>query len=75
MKDPIKMIKKAQEQDIPTFTVKATDKHSYKAVAKYFQAVSNDPEVSEEFKNEIEVIFKEFFEFQQDNKSMIKIPD
>lgn len=60
MKDQIKMIKDAQAQDIPTFTLKANDVHATDALLAYQKQINSDPQVSQGFKNEIKEIIFDF---------------
>lgn len=75
MKNKIEMITDAEKKGIPTFTLKATDKHSVKALEQYISNIVRDKNITLEFKEEIIQIYEEFIQYQTEKRPYIKSPD
>jgi len=74
MKDPIKMIKECQETGEPFFVIRAKDKCVLPALGAY-NVTCYLLEVEEKQLTETQQFFREFVQWQVDNKDKVKIPD
>lgn len=75
MKNVTELLKAAQENNEPTFTFRAKDKHSLIAIKTYQCAVENDHWVTDEFQREIRMIALEFELWQMKNEGKVEVPD
>lgn len=74
MKDPIKMIKEAQENNEPIFVIRAKDRCAIAALSAYNVACSLVG-VEEYHLKETQKIYLKFLEFKNKNFDKTKIPD
>ena len=70
-----KIIKDANEKNIPVFVFVAKDKLSYDAICSYYQICCLSGDCSTEFLSDLRGRIEEFKQWQEDNKEMVKIPD
>lgn len=75
MKNPIEVIKKAQDKGAPVFVLVGTDLLALDAIMNYSDNVDASKEVSEKFKKEIEKIKWDFCDFADDRPELVKYPD
>ena len=70
-----KIIKDANEKNIPIFVLTAKDKLSYNTIADYYHSSCINANCSKEFLDDLKGRIQEFKQWQEDNKEMVKIPD
>lgn len=75
MKDPIKMIENCRKEEIPFIVLKATDKiaqEAFRHYVWYMHSFRND--ISDEYKEEIDLLYKEFVDFRMENQYRVDLP-
>ena len=75
MKNKIDMITTAEANGIPTFVLKATDKHTLPVLKQYLHRVIDDPAVTHVFKQDLLGIVESFQNYQFKKAPFIKSPD
>jgi hypothetical protein len=73
-KNPIEMIKAANAEGEPTFTIRAKDKISLEVLKRYYHSCCL-ADCSDEYCNAILDILSEFEEWRDTNHEKIKLPD
>lgn len=77
LKDPIRMIQEAKENnEEPTFTVRAKDAHSLAALNKYIESISSlDSCSNDQFIQQAKDLRDKFIKWRTENIRQVRWPD